>query len=380
MPLGLYVHVPFCSHRCDYCAFYQKVPRRSDIDLYLRSLENSLKALEPTRAFDTIYWGGGTPGILMARDIFSIGKWIQDLPHYCPPSEWTVELAPHTIKAERLMALKEIGVTRISMGVQSFSEKTLRKLGRRQDPTRIAMAYDMLREYEFHNIGLDMMFAIPGQTLAEWQDDLTKAIRLNPEHISTYNLTLEGDSKMNLSKNFNATEASLERERAFYLSTVEVLASAGYRQYEVSNFCRPGWESQHNLHTWQMAEWIGIGPSASSQYGRRRYTQYPSLRRWAQALQDEKPSFILEKILNDKILFEDSCIFGLRMQNGIDLQALCECYPSIDDDHTALLEIFFRKLIHSGYMQHEAPSCYRLTSEGILRCDAIGAEILALST
>ncbi|MDR2420324.1 MAG: radical SAM family heme chaperone HemW [Puniceicoccales bacterium] len=380
MPLGLYVHVPFCSHRCDYCAFYQEEPRRSDIDLYLRFLEHSLKMLRLTRSLDTIYWGGGTPGILMAQDILFIGKWIQDLPHYRPPAEWTVELAPHTVKAEKLMALKEIGVNRISMGVQSFSEKTLQRLGRRQDPIRTAMAYDRLREYEFNNIGLDLMFAIPGQTLEEWQDDLTKAIDLNPEHISTYNLTLEGNSKMNLSKNFNATKASIERERKFYLSTVELLESFGYKQYEISNFCRTGWESKHNLHTWQMAEWIGIGPSASSQYDRRRYTQYPSLRRWAQALQDGRPSFTLEKILSDKILFEDSCIFGLRMRNGIDLHAFRERYSSISDDLITLMESFFKQLISSGYMQYEAPSRYRLTLEGLLRCDAIGAEILALST
>jgi oxygen-independent coproporphyrinogen-3 oxidase len=305
-----------------------------------------------------------------------IGKQIQDLPYAFSPSEWTVELAPHTVKAEKLSALREMRVNRISMGVQSFSEKTLQQLGRRQNPQHIAIAYDMLREYGFHNIGLDLIFAVPHQTLSEWEEDLRIALSFHPEHISTYNLSLEGNSKMNLSKKFRSTEASLERERAFYLLTVDTLESAGYEHYEISNFCLPGRESRHNLHTWQMAEWIGIGPSASSQYGRERYTQYPSLERWIQALQDGKPSANFEKKLNDRTLFEDSCIFGLRTSKGIDLEKLHQRYPLVKDICISHLKIFFQQLIDLEYMSRTSPFRYGLTLEGMLRCDAIGAEIL----
>jgi oxygen-independent coproporphyrinogen-3 oxidase len=328
---------------------------------------------------DTIYWGGGTPGVLTANAIYSIGKRIQALPFYAPPSEWTVELAPSTVRPEKLDIMRDIGINRISMGVQSFSEKTLQRLGRRQNPKHVAMAYDAIRKYGFCNVGLDLIFAVPGQTLEEWAEDLQKAIQLRPEHISAYNLTREGDSKMNLLGGFDSTEAALEREREFYLLTLNILESSGYRQYEVSSFCRPGYESRHNLHTWQMAEWIGIGPSASSQYNLRRYTQYPSLQQWAQALRDGKPSFILEKYLDDQILYEDSCIFGLRMKEGIDLAVLHGRYPSIVDSYRSALEIFFRRLIDTGYMLHTQPSRYGLSLEGMLRCDAIGAEILALA-
>ncbi|MDR0445221.1 MAG: radical SAM family heme chaperone HemW [Puniceicoccales bacterium] len=378
-PLGLYIHVPFCAHRCGYCAFYQEVPKRQDIELYLQGIAYSLKSLELTRPIDTIYWGGGTPGILTTRNIYSTGKWIQDLPLYISPSEWTVELSPITVKDERLNALRDIGVNRISMGVQSFSEKTLQRLGRRQNPKCALFAYDTIRQHDFQNVGLDLIFAVPDQTLEEWEEDIQKAIQLQPEHISTYNLTMEGDSKMNLSGKFDPTPCSLERERAFYISTVKILESSGYGQYEISNFCLPGHESRHNLHTWQMAEWVGIGPSASSQYDRRRYTQFPSLGQWAQALKDGKPSFILEQTLNDHILFEDSCLFGLRMREGIDLRVLHGHYPFVQEDYIALLENFFKRLVDAGYMEPRAPHRYHLTLEGMLHCDAIGADILALT-
>jgi oxygen-independent coproporphyrinogen-3 oxidase len=378
LPLGLYVHVPFCAHRCDYCAFYQEIPKKQDIELYLQGIAHSLKSLELTRSINTIYWGGGTPGILTTQDIYFIGKWIKNLPLYVSPSEWTVELSPITVKNERLSALRDIGINRISIGIQSFSEKTLQRLGRRQNPQYIGPAYDAIRQYGFQNVGLDLIFAVPDQTLEDWEEDLRKAIHLQPEHISTYNLTMEGDSKMNLSKKFGTTHFSIEKERKFYLSTVEILESSGYRQYEISNFCLPGYESRHNLHTWQMAEWIGIGPSASSQYNRRRYTQFPSLGRWAQALKVGKSSFTLEKILDDQILFEDSCLFGLRMKEGIDLCVLHGHYPSIQEDYIAPLENFFRRLMEAGYMKHRAPYRYYLTLEGMLRCDAIGANLLAL--
>ncbi|MDR2377547.1 MAG: radical SAM family heme chaperone HemW [Puniceicoccales bacterium] len=320
-PLGLYLHVPFCAHRCDYCAFYREEPRRSAIELYLWGIRRSLEDLALTRPPDTIYWGGGTPGVLTPNDLLLIGNAIQALPFYSPPMEWTVELAPNTVRVEKLLALRGLGVNRLSMGVQSFFPKTLRRLGRRQNPEQVFRAYDALRHCGFGNLGLDLIFAIPDQTLTEWEEDLRAAIRLRPEHISTYNLSLEGDAKMNRSAG-PPTEAALERERDFYRLTVEFLESAGYRQYEVSNFCLPGRESRHNLHTWRMADWIGLGPSASSQYDRRRYTQYPSLRRWAQALREGTPSFTLEKVLDERILFTDSCIFGLRLKEGIDLGLL----------------------------------------------------------
>ncbi|MDR3143616.1 MAG: radical SAM family heme chaperone HemW [Puniceicoccales bacterium] len=376
-PLGLYLHVPFCAHRCDYCAFYQEEPRRSVIELYLWGIRRSLESLAMTRSPDTIYWGGGTPGVLTSNDILLIGNAIQSLPLYSPPVEWTVELAPNTVRVEKLLALQNLGVNRLSMGVQSFSPKTLQRLGRRQNPEQVFTAYDTMRHCGFDNLGLDLIFAIPDQLLAEWEEDLKAAIQLRPEHISTYNLSLEGDAKMNHSI-VPLTEAALEWERDFYRLTVEFLESAGYRQYEVSNFCLSGHESRHNLHTWLMAEWIGLGPSASSQYGRKRYTQYPSLQRWAQALQDGIPSFTLEKILDERILFTDSCIFGLRMKEGIDLGLLQRRYPLIGTAVLATLESFFQKLIDAGYMFPSSSSHYSLTLEGLLRCDAIGAEILAL--
>ena len=193
--LGLYCHIPFCASSCDFCAFYQERPRRGDLDLFLGGMEEELDWVQPHRTFDTIFWGGGTPSLLPGRDLERLGRAVIENGGGSA-EEWTVEMAPSTVKPDKLQVLKELGVTRISMGVQSFNENFLQALGRLHGPNQIYRAYDRIRQAGFSNVNLDLMIALPGQEIEDLRKDLVEACRLDPEHLSAYCLTFEEDTAL----------------------------------------------------------------------------------------------------------------------------------------------------------------------------------------
>src|SRR5687768_5085578 len=279
-PLGLYLHVPFCASTCDFCAFYQKTPTADDIAHYLSGLEREAALVKWPRRITTIFWGGGTPGLLAPRQLTQLGTLVRAR---CDgePDEWTVELAPASVTEARLAALKELGVTRISMGVQSFQPELLDALGRQHTREQIFAAYDRVRAAGFRNVNIDLMFALPGQTAPEWAGDVREAVSLAPDHISTYCLTFEEDTKLWLKLSQGRVKLDPELEAAMYEATWSQLADLGYAQYEISNFARPGHSCLHNVNTWQMHEWVGLGPSAASQHGGWRGANVADLERWA---------------------------------------------------------------------------------------------------
>ncbi|MDR2812525.1 MAG: radical SAM family heme chaperone HemW [Puniceicoccales bacterium] len=360
-PLGLYVHVPFCATKCDYCAFYKERPSRQNLERYICALLREIQSIGDERTFDTVYFGGGTPGILLPRAIDQIAEILHTRMHKIP-LEWTVEIAPNTVSVEKLQHWKAIGVNRISMGIQSFNETTLRTLGRQQTPRQIFHAYELVRSLDFTNVGIDLIFSAPGQTSEQLLNDLSLAIALDPEHISTYCLTYEDDTIL---KNKLGDGAEENRDRDFYETVCEFLEIHGYGQYEISNFCKKGYASLHNRNTWLMGEWIGVGPSASSQYRGLRYTNIASLDRWAREIENNAPERTDVIKLDKKILAIDEIIFGLRMNEGIDLGKNIFCQkisPFVDD-----LEA--QGLLRRG----EQRIC--LTGKGRLLCDAIAQEI-----
>ncbi len=373
MPLGLYLHVPFCATACSFCAFYQERPQRSALEAYLEGIEEELKHLSFDRSISTLFWGGGTPGLLPADDLLRLGHAVRKAigPTF---SEWTVELAPSVVKPDKLKALQDLGVTRLSMGVQSFKPALLEALGRRQGPKQIYQAYEWMRDAGFSNINIDLMFALPGQSFEDWQEDLHMAIALNPEHISTYCLTFEEDTAL-YSKLIKGTthRRSLEEEALFYLKTWEKLGHAGYEQYEISNFSRKGYACQHNLDTWSMAQWIGIGPSAASQYQGLRYQNPASIETWLKVLKKENP--IREDLvyLTPEDLLADSLIFGLRLNTGIDLKKLTKRFPFISNQPS--LSSLWNDLEKEGLLHTQSESIF-LSDQGRLIADAIGLRIL----
>jgi len=366
---ALYLHVPFCASSCDFCSFYQEQPKRGEIDRYLGAIERELEIHPPGRV-ETAFWGGGTPGLLPADDLRRLGHAMTRAAGQ--PSEWTVELAPSSVRADKLAALKEIGVTRVSMGVQSFDDVTLDALGRRHSPKQIMEAWELIQAAGFASRNLDLIFAIPGQDEQRWHEDLRRAIELQPDHLSTYCLTFEEDTAMFVKLSQGKVKIDRELEARLYRQTWEQLEANGYAQYETSNFARPGHACRHNLITWEMGAWIGYGPSSASQWGRRRWTNPANLDQWIQGIEAGAPVLEQVKDLSATDLLCDALVFGLRLNAGVDPAALAKRFATPLPERVTHL---FESLHEEGLME-TAGAHVRLTGEGRLRADAVGVAII----
>jgi oxygen-independent coproporphyrinogen-3 oxidase len=366
---ALYLHVPFCASSCDFCSFYQEQPKRGEIDRYLAAIEREMELYPPGRV-ETAFWGGGTPGLLPAEDLLRLGKAMTKAAGQ--PGEWSVELAPSSVRADKLAALKEIGVTRVSMGVQSFDDATLDALGRRHSPKQIMEAWELIEAAGFASRNLDLIFAIPGQDEKRWTDDLHRAISLKPDHLSTYCLTFEEDTAMFVKLSQGKVKIDRELEARLYRRTWETLEENGYAQYETSNFARAGHACRHNLITWEMGVWIGYGPSASSQWGARRWTNPANLEQWIKGIEASQPVLEQVKDLSPADLLCDALVFGLRLNAGVDPHALAARFNAPLPQGVRKL---FADLVEEGLMEL-AGTHFRLTGEGRMRADAVGVAVL----
>lgn len=327
----------------------------------------------PTDRFvDTVFWGGGTPGLLAAGDLERLGRSLLSRLAE-PPLEWTIEMAPSTVKADKLEVLRDLGVTRISMGVQSFDPQLLQSLGRLHSPKQIYTAWERVQAAGFPQTNLDLMFAIPGQSIEQWEADIREAARLAPTHLSTYCLTFEEDTALYVKLSQGKVSIDEEKELRFYERGWELLNELGYAQYEISNFAQAGAECIHNTNTWRMHEWLGCGPSAASQYGGERYQRPANLDHWCAALESGEYPKTERVELDDDLLLADSIIFGLRMNAGVDLDVLQERFQA--SAHRRELETALRRFESEGLVESKGPH-YRLTHQGRLLCDAIGSALL----
>ena len=370
-PLGLYVHVPFCASTCDFCAFYQTKPTAEGVGGFLAGIADEAKLVNWTRPVTTVFWGGGTPGLLSPKDL---GRLAETVRAHChgEPEEWTVELAPASVTPQRLAALREGGVTRISMGVQSFQPALLDGLGRQHTLPQIYRAYDHVRAAGFASVNLDLMFALPGQTEAEWAADVSEAVRLAPDHLSTYCLTFEEDTALWVKLSQGRVKLDPENEARLYEATWAQLAAAGYGQYEVANFARPGHACRHNLNTWRMQEWVGLGPSAASQYDGWRGGNVADLEKWLGHVARGERVTEDRLILTPAQLAEDALIFGLRMNAGVDVAVWQARAP---DAPWAAVEALLERCVAEGLAVREG-SRARLTERGRLLADSVGAEMM----
>jgi len=392
-PLGLYIHVPFCASTCDFCAFYQVRPTASDIADYFAALEAEAALVEWPCAVTTVFWGGGTPGLLSPDALRRLGeltlRCCESGAHRTLPdgatglqrearqiersaTEWTVELAPASVTEARLAALREVGVTRISMGVQSFQPVLLDALGRQHSREQIYRAYDRIRAAGFASVNLDLMFALPGQTAAEWEADIAEALALAPDHLSTYCLTFEEDTALWLKLSQGRVKLDPEHEARLYEQTWQTLAAAGYAQYEVANFARPGHACRHNLNTWAMNEWVGLGPAAASQHGGWRGGNVADLRAWAERVRRGERMTEDRKAMTPTALAEDAFIFGLRMNAGV---SLAEWRARAPDAPWAAVEALAAQLVSDELALWRADRLC-LTTRGRLLADAVGLEMM----
>ena len=333
--------------------------------------EHEFLTFATNRPLETVFWGGGTPGLLTASDLERLGRSQVDTFGH-PMREWTIELAPSTVKPDKLKVLRDIGVNRISLGVQSFQDSMLESLGRRQSAKQALEAFEMIRDAGFENVNIDLIFAVPGQTMELWIRDLDKVAELAPEHVSTYCLTFEEDTALYTKLSQGHIVQDVEREAEFYLRTWELLATMDFQQYEVSNFARADMACIHNVNTWRMQEWLGFGPSAASQFGNRRFTNDANLESWMTGITEGVPSRVEDEELSLQELALDCLIFGLRMNEGIDLGEIGARFP---DFIFSRAESFLQGLVSDGLASLQGRR-YSLTLDGRLVVDRIGSELM----
>ena len=325
---GLYIHIPFCRSRCGYCSFYSQTDFSGGSD-YVAALQVEMSLYRGRFGpFDTVYLGGGTPSSLGPGPVAEILRAAAGGFAIAPGAEITVEANPADLDRALLHALKGGGVNRLNIGVQALDDETLRFLGRRHTAAEAVRAVGRSRDEGFLNIGIDLIYGVPGQGLERWKRTLDRAVALGPEHLSCYQLSLEGGTP--LGKRLGRREFELpgeERAVAFFMETSRRLEASGYLHYEISNFCRGDrFASGHNRKYWDHSPYLGLGPSAHSFDGRMRWWNGASLEAYIGSLAAKRIAVEGEEDLTAEMLGLEAFFLGLRTRKGIDLARFREDY------------------------------------------------------
>jgi oxygen-independent coproporphyrinogen-3 oxidase len=321
---GLYVHVPFCLRKCPYCDFASETDLALVPD-WLRAIKREMgfyRDFGPR--FDTLYLGGGTPSLLAADELASLLDALEDHFAFSPDTESTLEANPDDLTPQILRSYRELGINRLSLGVQSFDDRELAFLGRRHDAAQSRRAPAWAREAGFANLGIDLIYGLPGQTIEQWQRNLEAALGFGPEHLSCYQLTLEAGTPLARRQGKGQFQRlSEEAEREFFLFTSRFLEEAGYLHYEISNFARGSENrSRHNRKYWNHTPYLGLGPAAHSFRDGRRWWNHRSLKDYCQTLRAGEAPVAGEEILTPEQTRLEALYLGLRTREGVDLNVL----------------------------------------------------------
>ena len=273
--LGIYIHVPFCRSKCQYCDFYSVTTNDYNLhDEYRRAICQHVKEAggqAPDYVVDTVYFGGGTPSFFGAEGMASILNAIRKYFVVAPNAEITFEANPDSVSKPLLRRLRSEGFNRVSLGIQCDDDEILEAIGRPHNYEQAVEAFELIRKKGFRNISVDLMYGLPGQSREDWQATLQNVLELRPEHISCYGLKVEEGTPLYEVREF-ANLADDDTQADMYLDAIQILRDHGYRQYEISNFCRKSNVSRHNLKYWRGEEYLGFGPDAASDFGGRRFT------------------------------------------------------------------------------------------------------------
>ncbi len=373
--LGIYVHVPFCRARCRFCAFYMEMPWKDRIQTFLVGLDHELRLYARdvglcTIPVHTIYFGGGTPTTLTSKQLIGMLNAIRRWFAMEDDAEISVEVHPGTVTPESLGALRQAGFTRLSVGGQSFDQDELRELGGRTFGADVRQVVAWARSAGFTNISLDLLFGFPGQSMESWQQTLEEASALSPTHLSCYAYTLEEGSPFYREvMRGKGAEPDHEFQVALEERAVECLAAEGFERYEISNYCRRGYECRHNMRYWQVQAYLGLGPSAQSCLGHVRFGSVANLERYADSLKNG--TLPLDEILclSHDQADRERVIWGLRMVSGVRLESIRK------GQKTTLLQTI-RRLREKGLLQMDGPEQVRLTGLGIRHADTVTVALL----
>lgn len=375
MGVGLYIHVPFCRTRCHFCAFYLQIHREDRAQAYLQSLHREIRlhAAQKTtasRPLGTVYMGGGTPTTLTSDQLSNVLAWVRTYFGVEEDAELTLEAHPDTVTGEELERLAEAGFNRISFGLESMDDEELRRIGRSPDARRIHVAVQRAREAGFVNFNLDLIYGLPGQSLDSWRSTLNQTIALDPTHVSCYALTVEQKTRLRVDLvRGTANEPDPVLQNDMEDEAEDRLARAGFKRYEISNYCRPGFACRHNLRYWTNGDYLGLGPSAQSYLNGRRFGNVEELAAYHHALDSGRLPILESEQLNPERERREALVFGLRLTDGIDLRTLGAGPPPAD------MERALNHLIDRGLLE-AAAGRIRLTAVGRRFADSVAVELL----
>lgn len=318
---GLYIHVPFCISKCGYCDFFS-VTDTVLINAYLEALFREIDSYKDEFSeFDTIYLGGGTPSLLAVDRIGAILEKAHRTFSIAAGAEITIEVNPADLGRDEMTALRSLGINRINIGVQSFDDRELAFLGRRHNGDSAGIALEAARRAGFENMGLDLIFSLPGQTIDAWRVSLEKGLSFRPEHLSCYELELKASTPIGRKYEQGVFESpSEDLKREFFMKTSEIVEDAGYVHYEISNFAQ-GMDkaSRHNRKYWDHTPYLGLGPASHSFNGTRRWWNHGSLHDYLRDVEEGRRPVAGSEDLGREELALEALFLGLRMKEGIDL-------------------------------------------------------------
>lgn len=378
--LELYLHIPFCVKKCNYCDFLSAPAGEETRAAYVDALLEEIRGFDEPEDYEvvTVFFGGGTPSILPGQEIFRIMKALREKFSFRKGAEITLEANPGTVDKEKLSFYKKAGINRLSFGLQSADAEELKKLGRIHTWEKFLESFQLAREAGFSNINVDLMSALPGQTKESWEKTLRQVLALQPEHISAYSLIIEEGTpfyqlyEKDVERRDAGEEPELipseEEERAMYEATGRILKEQGYLHYEISNYAKPGRECCHNLGYWQRRDYLGFGLGASTLLNPVRYKNTEDLEAYLGGDFSKKEFFVLTK--DNQI--EETMFLGLRVLEGVSKEQFREQF-------SCELRVVYRKelekLEQEGLLEEEG-DFVRLTSRGIDLSNPVLAEFL----
>lgn len=329
--LGIYVHIPFCVQKCSYCDFISFANKKEMIKDYIEALKKEIEYVEvglvspQNSEITTIYIGGGTPSFIDSKYIVNIIDTIKSKFQVCKDAEITIEINPGTVTKEKLEDYIKCGINRVSIGLQSTDNKLLSEIGRIHTYEQFLNTYELVRNVGFKNVNVDLMLALPNQTIEILEDSLKKVIAINPEHISVYSLILEEGTKLyNLVESGKLKLVDEDVERKMYWKVKNILEQNGYNHYEISNFAKIGFESKHNLNCWEQKEYLGMGEAAHSYFNKTRYSNTENIEEYIKNMNEDKNTKTIHEIQKETDEQKEYMLLGLRKIEGVSISKFKE--------------------------------------------------------
>ena len=370
---GIYLHIPFCDTKCIYCDFYS-ITNHSRKKEFLEALSAEIIARSEELkhlVFDSVFFGGGTPSLLEKPDFTVLFEKLFKNYNISPGSEITIESNPGTLDKNKLTEISSLPVNRISFGVQSFIDTELKFLTRIHSARQAITSVKAAQEAGFDNINIDLIFALPAQTPEDWKYNLTEAVKLGVQHISAYSLIFEkGTALYSMRDKGQVKTADIELEQQMYEYTMEFLESEGYKQYEISNYAKPGYECRHNLKYWTLEEYISFGPSASSYINNKRWTNIKNIGKYIELIESGKEAHDFIETIDNETSVTEHIFLGLRSR-GVNFNEF-RTRHNIDFEKTYSSPI--ETLLKNGYAVKDETTL-KLTRKGYAVCDEIVASL-----